>query len=120
MATTRLNALSSRIVFFSVMLLAASSASRVAGQVVGRQPLHFQVTNPVERLEMIVNTSRIIGCEYNIPELMIDNENIVRAKPISTNQIQLSALKPGFTTLTIFDDQKKEHAIDVLVYGDAR
>jgi pilus assembly protein CpaC len=89
-------------------------------QMVGRQPIHFQVSNPGERLEMIVNTSRIINCEYKIPELMIDNEAIVRAKPISPNQVQLSALKPGFTTLTLFDEEKKEHTLDVLVYGDAR
>ncbi|MGE3778955.1 MAG: type II and III secretion system protein family protein, partial [Pirellulaceae bacterium] len=120
MVTFRVSATGSRTVVLLVCLLAVTGTSRVAAQVVGRQPLHFQVEHPVERLEMIVNTSRILGCEYNIPELMIDNENIVRAKPISTNQVQLSALKPGFTTLTLFDDQKNEHAIDVLVYGDAR
>ena len=101
-------------------LQAAFSPALALAQVVGRQPIHFQVSNPVERLEMIVNTSRIINCDYKIPELMIDNENIVRAKPISPNQVQLSALKPGFTTLTLFDEAKKEHALDVLVYGDAR
>jgi pilus assembly protein CpaC len=69
---------------------------------------------------MIVNTSRIISCEYQIPELLIDNENIVRAKPISPSQVQLSALKPGFTTLTLFDENRNEHTLDVLVYGDAR
>jgi pilus assembly protein CpaC len=120
MAITRLHATSCRIAFFSMLFLAASISARVTGQTVGRQPLHFKVSAPVERLEMIVNTSRIINCDYNIPELMIDNENIVRAKPIATNQVQLSAIKPGFTTLTLFDDQKQEHAIDVLVYGDAR
>src|SRR5262245_24937113 len=111
MATTRPNATSSRIVFFSVILLAASGTARVAGQVVGRQPLNFKVSTPGERLEMIVNTSRIIGCEHRIPQLMIDNESIVKARPISTNEIQLSALKPGFTTLTIIDEHQKEHAI---------
>jgi pilus assembly protein CpaC len=120
MVTTRLSATGFRIVLFFLLRLAANRTPRATGQVVGRQPLHFKVTNPVERLEMIVNTSRIIGCDYNIPELMIDNENIVRAKPISTNQIQLSAIKPGFTTLTLFDERNQEHAIDVLVYGDAR
>src|SRR5262245_3989261 len=104
MAINRLFASSSRIAVFLVMGLAAISASPIAAQDVGRQPLHFKVSHPVERLEMIVNTSRVIGCEYNIPELSIDNENIVRARPISTNQVQLSAIKPGFTTLTLFDE----------------
>lgn len=113
-------ATSSRIAFFSVILLAVGSTSPAIAQLVGRQPLHYKVSNPVERLEMIVNTSRIISCEYNIPEMSIDNPNIVAARPISANQIQLSATKPGFTTLILFDTEKKEHAIDVLVYGDSR
>jgi pilus assembly protein CpaC len=120
MATTRLPTTHFFVAMTLLALHAAFSPSVARAQVVGRQPIHFQVSNPVERLEMIVNTSRIINCEYKIPELMIDNENIVRAKPISPNQVQLSALKPGFTTLTLFDENKKEHAIDVLVYGDAR
>ena len=120
MATTRLPKIYALVAMAFLTLHAATSAPAVHAQVVGRQPIHFQVSNPVERLEMIVNTSRIINCEYNIPQLMIDNENIVRANPISPNQVQLSALKPGFTTLTLFDENKKEHSLDVLVYGDAR
>jgi pilus assembly protein CpaC len=89
-------------------------------QTVGRQPLQFRVSGPVERLEMIANTSRILTTEHNIPRLLVENENIVRAKPIAPNQVQVSALKPGFTNLTVWDETEKEHTIDVLVYGDSR
>lgn len=94
--------------------------SLAAGQHDGRQPVHFEVSSPVERLDMIVNTSRILTTEHKIPRLLIENQGVVRAQPISPNQVQLSALKPGFTTLTVWDEQDKEHTIDVLVYGDAR
>lgn len=120
MSTKRLTLLQILVSLSIMAIYAAGSPATIKAQTVGRQPIHFQVSNPVERLEMIVNTSRIINCDYKIPELMIDNENIVRAKPISPNQVQLSALKPGFTTLTLFDESKKEHSLDVLVYGDAR
>ena len=40
-----------------------------AGQDIGRQPLHFKISGPVERLEMIVNTSRILTTEHKIPRL---------------------------------------------------
>jgi pilus assembly protein CpaC len=89
-------------------------------QLVGRQPVHFEVSAPVERLEMIVNTSRILTTEHNIPRLLVENEAIVRAKPIAPNQVQLSAVKAGFTNLTVWDEKGQEHTIDVLVYGDAR
>ncbi|MFV1964394.1 MAG: type II and III secretion system protein family protein [Pirellulaceae bacterium] len=89
-------------------------------QLIGHQPVHFEVSGPVQRLEMIVNTSRILTTEHNIPRLLVGNEAIVRAKPISPNQVQISAVKAGFTNLTVWDDKGQEHAIDVLVYGDAR
>lgn len=89
-------------------------------QNLGRQPVHFKVSGPVERLEMIANTSRILTTEHKIPRLLVENQGIVRAQPISPNQVQLSALKPGFTTLTVWDEQQGEHTIDLLVYGDAR
>ncbi|MBP89672.1 MAG: histidine kinase [Planctomycetaceae bacterium] len=89
-------------------------------QNVGRQPVHFKVSGPVDRLEMIANTSRILTTEHKIPRLLVENQGIVRARPIAPNQVQLSALKPGFTTLTVWDEQEGEHTIDLLVYGDAR
>ncbi len=89
-------------------------------QVVGRQPVHFKVSSTVERLEMIVNTSRILTTEHKVPRLLVENQGVVRAQPISPNQVQLSALKAGFTTLTVWDESEGEHTIDVLVYGDAR
>lgn len=94
--------------------------AQAQAQVVGRQPVHFKVSGPVERLEMIVNTSRILTTEHKIPRLLVENQGVVRAQPISPNQVQLSALKPGFTTLTVWDEDKGEHTIDLLVYGDAR
>jgi pilus assembly protein CpaC len=89
-------------------------------QAVGRQPLRFSLSEPVERLEMIVNTSRILTTEHSIPKLLVDNEKILRAQPMSPNQVQLSAVKTGFTTLTVWDETGKEHSVDILVYGDAR
>jgi pilus assembly protein CpaC len=86
----------------------------------GRQPLKFKVSATGERLEMIINTSRIITTEYKIPQVLVDNDTVIRAQPISPNQVQISALRTGFTTLTIWDDKQQEFSIDILVYGDAR
>lgn len=119
MATKRLTTIL-LVMMTALALEGLHSTAFAQAPLAGRQPIHFQVSQPVERLEMIVNTSRIINCEYKIPELMIDNPTIVRASAISPTQVQVSALKPGFTTITLFDESKKEHAVDVLVYGDAR
>lgn len=86
----------------------------------GRQPLKFKVSGAGERLEMIINTSRIITTDHKIPQVLVENETVVRAQPISANQVQISALRTGFTSLTVWDDKNQEFSIDVLVYGDAR
>ena len=102
------------------LLALAGCPTAAFGQQVGRQSLQFRLSGTVDRLEMIANTSRILTTEHNIPRLLVENETIVRAKPISPNQVQLSAVKPGFTTLTVWDENDKERSVDVLVYGDAR
>jgi pilus assembly protein CpaC len=102
------------------LAICLGSAESASAQALGRQPVHFKVSGPVERLEMIVNTSRILSTEHRVPQLLVENQGVVRAQPISPNQIQLSALQAGFTTLTVWDENKVEHTIDVLVYGDAR
>ncbi|MDA1054048.1 MAG: type II and III secretion system protein family protein [Planctomycetota bacterium] len=102
------------------LAICLGSAKSAKAQSLGRQPVHFNVSGPVERLEMIVNTSRILTTEHKVPQLLVENQGIIRAQPISPNQVQLSALKAGFTTLTVWDENQGEHTIDVLVYGDAR
>jgi pilus assembly protein CpaC len=97
-----------------------SFAARADAQPADNQPVTFRVSGAAERLEMIVNTSRILTLDYNIPRLLVDNPEIVRAAPMSPNQIQVSALKPGVTQVTVWDEHQKIHVIDILVYGDAR
>ena len=116
MSNLRLAAISASL----ALLISAAPTHCARAQVIGRQPLKFELSGPSERLEMIVNTSRILTTQHNIPKLLVENEAIVRAQPIAPNQVQLSAVKTGFTTLTVWDENERERAVDVLVYGDAR
>jgi pilus assembly protein CpaC len=108
------------LVLFGVVGLMAVLTIPAAAQLPSRQPLRFQVSEPNERLEMVVNTSRIITTEHKIPQVLVENESIVRAQPIAANQVQLSALRTGFTSLTIWDENNREYSVDVIVFGDAR
>lgn len=119
MLKARANASTTLKAIVSIAICLGTSTAANA-QTLGRQPVHFKVSGPVERLEMIVNTSRILTTEHKVPQLLVENQGVVRAQPISPNQVQLSALKAGFTTLTVWDENQGEHTIDVLVYGDAR
>ncbi len=118
------NVRAAKIALCGIISLVAvfTTATPIAAQTqsLGRQRLEFEVSEPNERLEMIVNTSRILTTKHGIPKLLVDNERVVRAQPISPNQVQISALHTGFTTMTVWDEHGREHTIDLLVYGDAR
>ena len=67
-----------------------------------------------------MKTSRILEFEYDVPELVIDNQNIIRATPIASNKVLLTALKPGFATITVSDGEGQTQTVNLLVQGDVR
>lgn len=93
--------------------------SRPAGGARAGSP-NFKVDESVDRLEMIVRTSRILTMDYRVPRMLVNNTDIVKVTPLSPNQIQVSALKPGVTQLNIWNEDDNVVSIDVVVYGDAR
>jgi pilus assembly protein CpaC len=111
---------------FAVLTLIASTAnmfwgsSHAVAQPQGSQPVHFRVSGPAQRLEMIVNTSRILTLEFNAPRMLVNNPSVVTATPLAPNQIQVSARMPGITEINIWDEDNNVHTVDVLIYGDAR
>lgn len=116
----KLAALAARRRLLAVVALSVACASAANGQDTATQPVHFRVEGESQRLEMIVNTSRILTLERNVPRLLVNNPEIVKASPLSPNQIQISAVKPGVTQVNVWDDRQNVHSIDVLVLGDAR
>jgi pilus assembly protein CpaC len=93
--------------------LPASTTSRASSP-------NFRVDESVERLEMIVRTSRILSMDFKVPRMLVNNTEIVKVTPLSPNQIQISALKPGVTQLNVWNEDDRVISIDVVVYGDAR
>ncbi len=84
------------------------------------QQVTFSINGPTQRLEMVVSTSRILTLEHKIPRLLVNNPEVVRATPISPNQVQLSALQPGVTQLNVWDENKNLYTVDVVVTPDGR
>ncbi len=82
--------------------------------------VNHQISQTVERLEMLVKSSRILTLEDRIPRFQVHNEEIVGATPVSQNQIQIFAKGPGTTQLNLWDTNDKLYTVDVTVMGDAR
>ncbi len=100
-------------------------ASVTHAQQSDRNPLVHKVETATDRLEMVVNSSRILTLDQKVPRAQVNNPEIMTLTPLSPNQIQISAKKAGVTEVnlwTINPETKAEEirSVDVIVYGDSR
>ena len=102
----------------------AVSASPSLGQDADRAPAPspnnflYEVKSASERIELTVNQSRILTLQQRIPRAQVDNPDVIKLSALAENQISISALKPGVTTVHIWGEDDQLHAIDIIVYGD--
>lgn len=80
----------------------------------------FKVQGAAERLEITVNTSRILEFEFDVPKMLVNNPDLVRVIPISPRSVQLSAVKAGVTQVNVWDDKGKVTSIDLIILGDVQ
>ena len=78
------------------------------------------ITQANERLELTVNSSRILTLEKRIPRMVVNNPELVTVTAISANQVQLAARKPGVTQVNLWDEDDQVYTVDVMIYGDVR
>jgi pilus assembly protein CpaC len=78
------------------------------------------IVRPGEKLEITVNTSRILTLQRKIPQAMVANPDLLTLNPLSPTQIQISAKKPGVTQVNLWDEKQQIYTIDVVITGDAR
>ena len=82
--------------------------------------LVHQIRGASERMELTANTSKIIKLEQKIPKVQVNNKDLLDITPLSPNEVQVFAKKPGVTQINLWDEVGNIHTIDVVVYGDAR
>ena len=98
----------------SLLLTGISSLAQAQPEVIRN------ITQPSERLELTVNSSRILTLDKRIPKMVVNNPELVTATPISANQVQLAARKPGVTQINLWDEEDRVYTVDVMIYGDVR
>jgi pilus assembly protein CpaC len=69
---------------------------------------------------MVVNTSQILTLGLQIPQVLVQNPDLLTATPLSPTQVQVVARKTGVTQINLWDEKNQVHTIDVLIVGDAR
>ncbi len=74
----------------------------------------------VQQVEVVVGSSRRLKFGYKIPELLVENPEVVKATPVAPTEILISGLKPGLTTITVSDPEKNLQSLVVHVMADTR
>jgi pilus assembly protein CpaC len=96
----------------------ASASASLAQQPAPPGNVKFQVRGASERLEMTVNTSRVVEFPFDVPRMLVNNPELVRVVPISPRSIQLSAVKAGVTQLNVWDTADNVTSLDLIILGD--
>jgi pilus assembly protein CpaC len=107
-----------------VLATALSDNGRVFGQsgtsLISASAVNHEITQSVERLEMLVKSSRILTLQERIPKFQVQNEEVLAATPVSQNQVQIFGKVPGTTQINLWDTEDKLYTIDVTILADAR
>jgi pilus assembly protein CpaC len=101
-------------------VLASAWSIAVQAQELQSASVIRKISGTNEKLELTTNTSRILTLDKNIPRVQVNNPELLAVTPLSATQVQISAKKAGVTQVNLWDDEGKVHAVDVLIYGDAR
>ena len=80
---------------------------------------YFHVTGNDDRLKMVVNTSRFLILDKRIPQVQVNNPDILSVVPVSPNQVQISAKRTGVTQVNLWGEDKRIYTVNVIVMGDA-
>jgi pilus assembly protein CpaC len=105
----------------SLIATIASFAPLTApAQDIGSPSIVHRVQTANERLEMTVNSSRLLTLDLKIPRAQVNNKDVVDLTALSPNVIQVFAKKAGITQVNLWDEKNQIHSIDVVVFGDAR
>tara|TARA_R110002049_G_scaffold4601_5_gene32355 strand:- start:498808 stop:500328 length:1521 start_codon:yes stop_codon:yes gene_type:complete len=112
--------------FLLAAVVAAVGANQAAAEygqvqlVSSTSAVNHEISQSVERLEMLVKSSRILTLDERIPKFQVHNEEVIGATPVSQNQLQIFAKAPGTTQVNMWDTNDKQYTVDITVHADAR
>ena len=104
-------------IVFALAAIMCSDSVALAQSSLGQR---FQVDDSVDQLSVIAGAARRLKFKYDIPELVVENPDIIQATPVSPNEVLITGLKPGVSTLTVSDADENLQMINIEVKVDTR
>ena len=108
--------------FFAALIVAIAVVSCPESNVSAQVNLgqRFQVDDSVDQLELIAGQARRLKFKYDIPELVVENPEILQATPVSPNEVLVTGIKSGVSSITVSDAENNLQMINVEVKVDTR
>ncbi len=110
------------LLFVAVAAVVSQGTARAQsnGTLTSTSAVNHSITQSVERMEMLVKSSRILTLQERIPKFQVQNEEVLTATPVSQNQVQIFGKLPGTTQINLWDTDDKLYTVDITVLADAR
>jgi pilus assembly protein CpaC len=107
-----------------VLALGVCSIARAQAPPQSPEPAPPPVIQKIEaantKLEMTVESSRILSMDQPIPRAQVSNPELLDFTVLSEKQVQIHARKAGITTVNLWDSKNQIHSVDVVIIGDVR
>ncbi|MEX0977561.1 MAG: pilus assembly protein N-terminal domain-containing protein [Pirellulales bacterium] len=104
----------------AALLAAFVTLSSLADEITAPPPVIQNITTTNSKVEIAVNSSRILKMDSPIPRAQVGNPELLAFTVLSENEVQIHAKKAGITTVNLWDDKDEVHSIDVVITGDVR
>ena len=112
-----------RQLFFNVSMFAVVAIMGLGlseAQLYGQLATSMVEESAAQTIELSQGGSRRLKFDFKVPELLVENPEVVKATPVSPNEILVSGLKPGVSALTVSDADRNLHVINIHVTVDVR
>ena len=77
-----------------------------------------EVADEIKAIKLVAGSSQQLKFGYMIPELLVENPEVISANAVSQNEIVINGVKPGTSTFTVSDPDKNFQTITVEVTVD--
>lgn len=99
----------------------AQQPGRATRVVAPRNGPVFEVAGEEQKLEMVIDSTRILRFGFDVENVFISNERIISIQPMDARQYFVAAATAGISTLTATDPKTGQtHSVTIYVQPDVR
>ncbi len=80
----------------------------------------YKVQGELNEVDMIEGTTLLVEHSARILKVKDFDSDVLSVRGVSAQSIELFAIEPGFTTVTLIDENGQQAKLDVLIRGDVR